>query len=162
MSNYVKVLPGTDMWEKFNKVYTCKQNWHDNKEELEAFLGFPYTNLMMSTERLAVKLSAVREHRPEWLTHFKKDGTSKVRSSIHKEWLELVERLGLEYHDLGKVVAFHVNSRWGSVKSCVPVGDDYYLKVTDDFNYKGCEWAEPVKESVFLKLQAEDLEANGK
>lgn len=164
MGSYVRVKPDTKMWNLMDDVFTYQKKWAEHEKEIESFLGFPLKgNLYLNVHALQVNLKTVAKLKPEWLPFFKKDGTTRVKSKLHQEWLDLVQKLNLQVYDFGGHVGLSTRSGWGSVLKGEPIGDEYFLTIDPSkFDFDKDPWAEPIEEADFLRLKADFLDSENK
>jgi hypothetical protein len=170
METYIKVKPNTDAWNLFNELWTYKEKWINNKEDIENFLGFPMSDgLYFDITQLMVERKALPE---KWEDQFKKNSypaVAKMKSKVNKEWVELCKKLELKVVKTSDVaIPLGV---FGSVdKYFAPMNGEYYFQARKDVSsswdkvddWSKLDWAEVIKESDFLRVRAAWLEANEK
>jgi len=166
MSKYIKVKPNTEAWNLFNKLWTYKDKWVDNRASIEEFLGFSMQDsLYFNIENLTIKRHALPK---EWEIQFKKNADpaeAKKNSELNKGWIALCRQLGLTVTHTHEI-SFPLGI-WNLVECFYPpMNGDYYFSTKEDHNRSksssdemlNAEWVEEVDEPTYLRIRADFLE----
>lgn len=166
MKKYFKVIEDTKAWRLFHKLWTHQDKWFENKEEIERVIGCEMDkNLIVATKTLMLA------NPPEHLrTQFKKNPNSfgsyeaKKNSEVRKEFLELIDKLGLEEYNavfLSWELDIPDGARGYQKTYHPPMNGEYFFSV-DGGDWSECKWCKEVDEPTFLRLRADWLEAREK
>ncbi|MCR8979498.1 hypothetical protein [Brevibacillus laterosporus] len=157
MGTYARIKPETEAWDLMNKIFTSKEKWIENREEIESFLGFPMDgNLYININYLVIERKMVK---PEWEMEFRKNShpaVTKVKSKLRKQWVDLCKRLGLEAYQTSDF--YFKFGLWGTPSLYHSINSDYFIEFDGDVDLGPHEWAEEVNEPEFLRLRADWIE----
>ncbi|TPG74007.1 hypothetical protein EEL32_25460 [Brevibacillus laterosporus] len=157
MGTYARIKRETEAWELMNNIFTFQEKWVAHREEIEAFLGFPMEgNLYWNIHSLVIDRKMVK---PEWEKEFRKNthpATTKSKSKLRQQWIDLCKRLGLEVYLTEDFALTY--GLWGMTTPLHSIDGSYFVEFKRDFDLSHYEWAEKVDEPEFLRLRADWIE----